>query len=142
MGADLIATALPELSLREYHDAIDNANPQVIATAVAASGRTENLGDDAAFNRQLQACWYDEDQGLAIDLIAAQPHAVAAARAAAKSGARYVWTQLRRGGGAFLSGAARYGGPDLIIVGGSTVGDPPFAEFHDVALLAAILAAR
>ncbi|GLY54858.1 hypothetical protein [Lentzea sp. NBRC 102530] len=139
MGADLVATALPRLTEREYYAAIDNADARSLATAAYHASYQGNFGDDVEFTEHVVAQIADEEPDI-IDELAERPSAVEAIRVAARSGARYVLERMDEDG-KFVVDASRIGGPDVIVVGGSTFGDDPFDQFRDVAVLAAILAA-
>lgn len=139
MGADLIATALPKLTEREYHTAIDNADARSLATAAFKAGYQEDFGDDVEFSEHAAELIGDEDPAI-IDRLAEHAGAVEAIRMAARDGAQYVLKRMSRGS-TFVVDASRLGGPDVVVVGGSSFGDDPFDEFRSVAILAAILAA-
>lgn len=139
MGADLVATALPKLTEREYHAAIDNADAHSLAAAAYNASYQRNFGDDVEFTEHAVEQIADEEPDI-IDQLAERPGAVEAIRAAARSGAQYVLERMDYNS-TFVVDASRIGGPDVIVVGGSTFGDDPFDQFRDVAVLAAILAA-
>jgi hypothetical protein len=141
MGADLIATVLPKLSEREYEEAVDRAAARSVAIAAFNAGYQGDFGDDAEFGKSAAELVADEDDTV-IDLIAAHAGAVAAIRAAAKNGARFILQRMTQYSSSTVFDASLLGGPDLLVVGGLSWGDDPFDGFRSVAVLAALLAAE
>lgn len=137
MGADLIATVVPKLTEAEYQDAVDNADALAVARAAFLAGCWAWLGDDAEFAEHA-AELIGNRQPEIIAEIAAHAGAVEAIRAAAANGVRYLITKMTFGNDVVCD-ASQFGGPEVIVVGGASFGDEPFAEFRDVAVLAAIL---
>lgn len=137
MGADLIATTVPKLTEREYEDAITNASANTLATAAFKASYQEDFGDDVAFAERAAELISNVDPAI-IDQLTKHTGALEAIRAAARNGAQYVLKRMPYGG-AFVYDASLVGGPDVLVVGGSSFGDDPFDEFRHVALLAAIL---
>ncbi|MDT7783293.1 MAG: hypothetical protein QOF58_1712 [Pseudonocardiales bacterium] len=139
MGADLIATVIPKLTEESYEKVIAAADDRALATAAFRAGYQGDFGVDPS-GESVADLISDEDPA-AVELILGQPNAVDVIRDAARAGARYVLGGvlpfLRSG----VFEAARLGGPDLLVVGGSAHGDDPFSQFRDVAVLAALLTA-
>lgn len=137
MGADLMATVVPKLD--DYDTVIDRADAYAITTAAFHAAYLPDFDGDDELAAQAEDLMDRIDMGdhSVIDLLANRTEVVDELREAARTGARFV-TQHHFSSAVY--DASQLGGPDVLVVGGSSFGDDPCEEFRAVALLAAVIA--
>jgi hypothetical protein len=139
MGTALIVTAVPKRTEREYQDSIDNADARTLAAAAFKAGYQDDFGEDAEFGEYAAEMIGAQDPAVIAEL-AAHAGATKAIREAARNGAQFVLKKMASHGSPVVYDVSRLGGPNMLVVGGSSFGDDPCEEFRNVAVLAAILA--
>lgn len=138
MGMDLMATVLPRRTEQQYREEIDSTGSAALVKIAFNAGvvHLADVDDEDLFDFGYGMAEWEVVE--ALDDMAKQDRIVRSLRAAALHAAKLVsgWDAGR------YSVPASLAGQEILIVGGSTFGDPPFDGFREVELLAAILNTR